>query len=100
MIAISANLALWAAKYTYVLSGQDHKLLKRGPVLDHVSKYFNYILTSKHHEGNFPGGLVVKISISNAGSAGSILSKGTRVPHASWPKTQNINTETILYQIQ
>ena len=90
MIAISANLALWAAKYTYVLSGQDHKLLKRGPVLDHVSKYFNYILTSKHHEGNFPGGLVVKISISNAGSAGSILSKGTRVPHASWPKTQNI----------
>lgn len=41
MTTVSVNLALWAAKYTCVLSGQDYKLLKCGPVLDHVSKYFN-----------------------------------------------------------
>ena len=41
-------------------------------------------------EGGFPGGPVVKISSSNAGDVGSIPGWGTKIPHASWPKNQNI----------
>ena len=37
--------------------------------------------------GDFPGGPVVKTSPSNAGS---IPGWGARIPHASWPKSQNI----------
>ena len=33
---------------------------------------------------------MVKISPSNAGSAGSIPSKGTKIPHALGPRNQNI----------
>ena len=40
--------------------------------------------------GDFPGGPVVKTSPSNAGGAGSILGQGAKIPHASWPKNQNI----------
>ena len=39
---------------------------------------------------DFPGGPVVEISPSNAGSVGSIPSRGARIPHASWPKNQNM----------
>ena len=38
----------------------------------------------------FPGGPVVKTSPSNAGGAGSIPGQGAKIPHASWPKNQNI----------
>ena len=31
----------------------------------------------------------VKTSPSIAGGVGSIPSQGTKIPHASWPKTQN-----------
>ena len=33
---------------------------------------------------------MVKASPSNAGGVGSILGWGVRIPHASWPKNQNI----------
>ena len=47
--------------------------------------------------GDFPGGPGVKISLSNAGGAGSILARGAKIPHASWPKNQNIkNRSTIV----
>ena len=45
---------------------------------------------------DFPGGPVVKTSPSNAGGAGLIPGQGTKIPHASWPKNQNIKTEAIL----
>ena len=37
---------------------------------------------------NFPDGPVVKTS--NAGGAGSISGWGAKIPHALWPKNQNI----------
>ena len=40
--------------------------------------------------GDFPGGRVVKTSPSNAGGVGSIPDRGAKIPHASWPKKQNI----------
>ena len=39
---------------------------------------------------DFPGGPVVKTSPSSAGGAGSIPGRGAKIPHASWPKNQNI----------
>ena len=39
---------------------------------------------------DFPGGPVVKTSPSNAGGEGSIPGWGAKIPHASWPKIQNI----------
>ena len=36
--------------------------------------------------GDFPGGPVVKTSLSNAGDAGSIPGRGARIPHALRPK--------------
>ena len=33
---------------------------------------------------------MVKTSPSNAGGAGSIPGQGTKIPHTSWPKNQNI----------
>ena len=42
----------------------------------------------------FPGGPVVEILSSNAGGEGSIPSQGAEIPHASWPKSQNINNRS------
>ena len=39
---------------------------------------------------DFPGCPVVKTMPSNAGGAGSIPGWGAKIPHASWPKNQNI----------
>ena len=39
---------------------------------------------------DFPGGPVVKTLSSNAGGVGSIPGQGTKIPHASQPKNQNI----------
>ena len=39
---------------------------------------------------DFPGGPVVKTSPSSAGSGGSISGLGVKIPHAPWPKSQNI----------
>ena len=36
---------------------------------------------------------MVKISPSNAGGASSIPVRGAKIPHASWPKNQNIKQE-------
>ena len=40
--------------------------------------------------GDFPGGPVVRTSPSNVGGVGSIPGRGTKTPHASGPKDQNI----------
>ena len=39
---------------------------------------------------DFPGGPVVETLHSNAGGVGSIPGGGTKIPHASRPKNQNI----------
>ena len=44
----------------------------------------------KAADKNFPGGPVVKIPPSNAGSAGSSPGWGAKIPYAFWPKNQNI----------
>ena len=57
-----------------------------------VNSYFPSVgvsVTMSNHKGNmwdFPGGLVVKISSSNAGDAGSIPGPEAKIPCASWPK--------------
>ena len=43
--------------------------------------------------GDFPGGPVVGTLPSNEVGAGLIPGWGARIPHASWPKNQNIKTE-------
>ena len=40
--------------------------------------------------GDFPGGPVVKTSLSNEGGVGSIPGRGAKIPHALWPKNQNV----------
>ena len=42
---------------------------------------------------DFPGGPVVKTSPSNSGGADSIPGQGTKIPHASQPKNQNIKKQ-------
>ena len=39
---------------------------------------------------DFPSGPVGKMSPPSAGSVGLIPGQGTKIPHASWPKKQNI----------
>ena len=39
---------------------------------------------------------MVKTSPPNAGGAGSIPGGGGKIPHAWWPKNQNIKAEAIL----
>ena len=51
------------------------------------SKIFLLVITL---QGDFSGGPVVRTSPSSAGGAGSIPSWGAKIPHASWPKNQNI----------
>ena len=39
---------------------------------------------------DFLGGSVVKTSLPNAGVSGSIPGQEAKIPHALWPKNQNI----------
>ena len=39
---------------------------------------------------------MVETSPSNAGGAGSIPGQGARIPHALWPKNQNIKQSSIV----
>ena len=52
---------------------------------------------------DFPGGPVVKTSLSNAGGVGSIPGQEAKIPHALWQKQnktkQNIKQEPTLKQI-
>ena len=43
---------------------------------------------------DFPGSPVVKILPSNAGGAGLIPGQGAKIPHALWPKNQNIKNRS------
>ena len=52
--------------------------------------FFKVELLLKNYFGDFPGCPVVKTLPSNAGGAGSIPGQEAEIPHASWPKNQNI----------
>ena len=39
---------------------------------------------------DFPSGPVVKTLSSNSGGTGSVPGQGAKIPHASWPKHQDI----------
>ena len=39
---------------------------------------------------DFPGSPVVRTSPSSAGDSGSVPGQGTKIPNASWSKTQNM----------
>ena len=43
---------------------------------------------------------MVKISPAIAVGVGSVPSQGAEIPHASWPRKQDIKTETTLQQIR
>ena len=47
----------------------------------------------KCHLRDCPGGPVVKTSPFNAEGVDLILGWGTKIPHALWPKNQNIKQE-------
>ena len=54
-------------------------------------KLFKREMNFKNWQGGpEPGGPVVKTSPFNAGSMGSIPGQRAKVPHALWPKNQNI----------
>ena len=48
------------------------------------------IIYIKNMSRVFPGGSGVKTSPSNAGGVGSIPGRGTKIPHAPWPKNQKV----------
>ena len=50
----------------------------------------------KDRTGDIPGGPVVKTSPFNAGGVGWIPGRGTKIPHASVSKNQELKTEAIL----
>ena len=49
---------------------------------------------------NFPGGPVFKTLLSNVEGTGLTPGQGTKIPHAFWPKTQNIKQKKYCKQIQ
>ena len=49
---------------------------------------------------DFPGGPVVGISPSNVGTAGLIPGWGAGIPHASGPKSRNIELRSNVVTIQ
>ena len=48
--------------------------------------------------GDFPGDTVVKTSPSNAGGVGLIPGQGPKIPHAPWPKNQNIKQKQYCHK--
>ena len=53
-----------------------------------VSQGLGQSPTSEEEEGDFPAGPGVKTA-SMAGGLSSISGRGTRIPHATWPKKLN-----------
>ena len=62
------------------------------------SSHLLLIFAKVSESWHVPGGPVVKTSPSSAAGAGLIPGQGAKIPHASWPENQNI--ETVLWQIQ
>ena len=48
------------------------------------------LLLRAHGFWDFPGSPVVKILPSNAGGEGSLPGQEAKIPHALWPKKQNV----------
>ena len=59
----------------------------------------NIFQTLKNVFRDFPGSSVVKTSPANARSVGFISRLGTKIPHASMPKNQNIKQKQYCNKI-
>ena len=46
----------------------------------------------KTHEGDFPGGLRLRICLATEGMTDSITGRGTKIPHASGQLGQHVTT--------
>ena len=66
----------------------------RAPTVPHQLLFKTFLKYKTN--GDFPGGPVVKTLPSNAGGTGSIPVWGAKIPHAFWPRNQNIKTKAIL----
>ena len=58
-----------------------------------------YYDRSKSCFGDFPGSPVLKTLPSNSGGVGSVPGWGTKIPHASWPKHQNMEQKQYCNKI-
>ena len=54
----------------------------------------------KLKERDFPDGTVVKTLPSNTGGTGKIHGQGGKIPHASWPKNQNVKQNIVKNSIK
>ena len=54
------------------------------------------LLFSKNRMWGFPGGPVVKTSLSGVGDAGSVPGRGAKIPHAWQPKKQTKTRSNIV----
>ena len=66
---------------------KDKKIRKLVQVMQHLI-ILSARKRTKDKMRDFPGGPVVKTSLSNAGGAGSIPGRGAKIPHASRPETK------------
>ena len=72
------------------------------PVTDFFKSYFSQrlkitcsrFILNELTLGDFPGSPVVKTLPSNARGVDLIPGQGVRIPHALWPKNQNINNRS------
>ena len=63
---------------------------REGPEHSRTQHLHDFFAFKMRGVWNFPGGPVVKAFPSNAEGAGSIPGQGSRIPHASGPKGQNM----------
>ena len=93
-----------APKLTLVMAAQTG-----GYTINHWIVHFKWVnctelnlhklvVKKKKKNRDFPGSPVVKISPSDAGSVGSIPDQGVKIPHTSWPKTQNIKQKQYCHK--
>ena len=80
MIKLLLSLLRWWLHCAFV---RTHRSLHQERV--------NFTICNLKKWRDFPGGPRVKTSPSNAEGMGSILGQEAKLPHALWPKNQNIN---------
>ena len=80
MIKLLLSLLRWWLHCAFV---RTHRSLQQERV--------NFTICNLKKWRDFPGGPRVKTSPSNAEGMGSILGQEAKLPHALWPKHQNIN---------
>ena len=83
------------AKCVPFVQGRTRRETRSDLCLELFCFFFLTFLLVELISRDFPGGPVVKTSPSNAGGEGLIPGWGAKIPHVSWPKSQNIKIELI-----